>query len=67
MIFGIIMFVCSVALLVYTIFKINSDAHPLIYYTYKFFFILGIAMIIFSLLSILNVCSDANGIAKDKS
>ena len=37
-----------------TVFKMDSNSHPYIYYTYKYFMYLGIAMIACSILSIIN-------------
>jgi len=51
---GALMLICSVALFLIAIFKIDSTSHPYIYYTYQSFFYLGIAMMVFSILQLFN-------------
>jgi len=51
---GALMLICSVALFLIAILKIDNTSHPYIYYTYQSFFYLGIAMMVFSILQLFN-------------
>jgi len=57
------MLICSVALILIAILKIDSTVHPYIYYTYQSFLYLGIAMITFNILQHFNAISNSTAIS----